>query len=232
MSLLSIENLSYAYGKTEVLSDISFTINRGEIVGLLGLSGSGKTTLLKILSGLSPMKSGTYTLEDKPVYIKGKRSNDLPTELGVVFQQFNLFMHLTVVDNLALPLRLRTKQSKAVCREEAITVLESLGLRDQADKYPHECSGGQQQRIAIGRALILNPQVLLIDEPTSSLDQENTQVIIEILKDLHRSGLTLVLITHDMPFAQALAQRVIELREGRIAVDVLADDYFETQKGA
>jgi glutamate transport system ATP-binding protein len=232
MSLLSIEQLSYAYGKTEVLSNISFTINQGEIVGLLGLSGSGKTTLLKILSGLSPMKSGTYTLEDKPVYLNGKRSKDLPTELGVVFQQFNLFMHLTVVDNLALPLRLRTKQSKGVCRDEALKVLSSLGLRDQSDKYPHECSGGQQQRIAIGRALILKPQVLLIDEPTSSLDQENTQVIIEILKDLHRNGLTLVLITHDMPFAQALCERVIELKDGTIAADVEATTYFEPLKDA
>lgn len=232
MSLLTIDRVSYAYGKTEVLSNISFTIKKGEIVGVLGLSGSGKTTLMKILCGLSPMKRGTYTLEGRPVYLNGKRSKTLPTELGVVFQQFNLFMHLTVLDNLALPLRLRTQRTKAACRQEALSVLESLGLRDQADKYPHECSGGQQQRIAIGRALILKPQVLLIDEPTSSLDQENTQVIIEILKDLHRTGLTLVLITHDMPFAQALCERVIELRDSQIVTDVMASSYFGPQKDA
>ncbi len=226
MNLLKVSGLSYAYEHQNVLDNVSFSIDQGEIVGILGLSGSGKTTLLKILSGLLPFKEGSYEIESKPAYLKGKRSKEISQELGVVFQEFNLFLHRTVIDNLALPLRLRTKKPMKECRAEAMVVLKSLGLEDQADKYPFKCSGGQQQRIAIGRALILKPSVLLIDEPTSSLDSENTQKVIDILKQLYLSGLTLILITHDMAFAQALAQRVIVLEEGKIKADTLAENYF------
>jgi ABC-type polar amino acid transport system ATPase subunit len=226
MSLISVKNLSYAYEAQKVLDDISFTISEGEIVGILGLSGSGKTTLMKILSGLLPFREGSYEIEDKPAYVKNRRSKEISQELGVVFQEFNLFMHRTVIDNLALPYHLRSKKPMAECRKEAMAVLESLGLQDQADKYPFRCSGGQQQRIAIGRALILKPTVLLIDEPTSSLDAENTQKVIDILKGLHETGLTLILITHDMAFAKALSQRVIVLEEGKIKAQAKANDYF------
>lgn len=228
MNLISVKNLSYAYEAQKVLDDISFTINEGEIVGILGLSGSGKTTLLKILSGLLPFKEGSYEIEGKAAYIANKRSKEISSELGVVFQEFNLFMHRTVIDNLALPYHLRSKKSMAVCRQEALALLESLGLQDQADKYPFRCSGGQQQRIAIARALILKPTVLLIDEPTSSLDAENTQKVIDILKGLHETGLTLILITHDMAFAKALSQRVIVLEEGKIKAQANAGDYFNS----
>jgi len=226
MSLITVKNLSYAYEAQSVLDNISFDIETGEIVGILGLSGSGKTTLLKILSGLLPFKEGTYSIEGKAAYVGGKRSKEISQELGVVFQEFNLFMHRTVIDNLALPYHLRTKKPMKECREEALTLLQSLGLADQADKYPFRCSGGQQQRIAIARALILKPTVLLIDEPTSSLDAENTQKVIDILKDLHETGLTLILITHDMAFAKALSQKVIILEEGKIKTQAKAEDYF------
>jgi len=229
MSLIEVKSLSYAYEAQKVLDQISFTIDQGEIVGILGLSGSGKTTLLKILSGLLPFKEGSYKIEGKSAYVNGKRSKEISSELGVVFQEFNLFMHRTVLDNLALPYHLRTKLPMKVCREEAMRILSSLGLQDQADKYPFKCSGGQQQRIAIGRALILKPTVLLIDEPTSSLDSENTQKVIDILKDLHDQGLTLILITHDMAFAKALSQRVIVLEEGKIKAQAKAEDYFFTK---
>jgi glutamate transport system ATP-binding protein len=226
MNLITVNNLNYAYEEVKVLDQISFNIQQGEIVGILGLSGSGKTTLLKILSGLLPFKEGSYEIESKPAYINGKRSKEISSELGVVFQEFNLFMHRTVIDNLALPYHLRTKVSMKKAKEEAMIILKSLGLEDQADKYPYKCSGGQQQRIAIGRALILKPTVLLIDEPTSSLDSENTQKVIDILKDLHLKGLTLILITHDMSFAKALAQRLIVLEEGQIKADEAAQTYF------
>lgn len=229
MSLITVKNLSYAYEDKKVLDQVSFDINQGEIVGILGLSGSGKTTLLKILSGLLPITEGTYEIESKTAYLNGKRTSAISQELGVVFQEFNLFMHRTVVDNLALPLHLRTKRSMKECRIEAEKVLSSLGLSDQASKYPYKCSGGQQQRIAIARALILNPTVLLIDEPTSSLDVENTQKVIDILKVLHKKGLTLILITHDMAFAKALSQRVIVLDEGIIKADTLALNYFKQE---
>jgi len=226
MNLISVKNLSYAYEAQKVLDDISFTISEGEIVGILGLSGSGKTTLLKILSGLLPFKEGSYEIEGKPAYVKNKRSAEISQELGVVFQEFNLFMHRTVIDNLALPYHLRSKKPMNECRKEAMALLETLGLQDQADKYPFKCSGGQQQRIAIARALILKPTVLLIDEPTSSLDAENTQKVIDILKGLHETGLTLILITHDMAFAKALSQRVIVLEEGKIKAQAQAIEYF------
>ena len=224
--MLDVKNLSYAYDKEPVLKDIGFSIAEHEIVGILGLSGSGKTTLLKILSGLLPPDQGSYTLEGIEAYQGGKRSKQIETELGVVFQQFNLFMHLSVVENLALPYRLRTKKTKEESRKIAVDLLESLGLKEQADKFPDQCSGGQQQRIAIARALILNPKVLLIDEPTSALDKENILRLVEMLKALHQKGLTLILITHDLSFAEALCQRVIELRNGVIFSDGPASDYF------
>lgn len=225
--MLKVQNLNYAYDHHQVLKNIHFEIEEGSIVGILGLSGSGKTTLLKILSGLIIPKQGEVTIYDEPTFENGKVSKILSQDMGVVFQQFNLFMHMSVVDNLALPLRLRTKQSKTVCRQKAIELLESLGLKDQEDKFPNQCSGGQQQRIAIARALILNPKLLLIDEPTSSLDKENTQILIDLLKNLHKQGLTIVLITHDLAFAKAMCERVVELKNGQIHLDQKAVDYFK-----
>lgn len=225
--MLKVQNLNYAYDHHQVLKNIHFEIEEGSIVGILGLSGSGKTTLLKILSGLIIPKQGEVTIYDEPTFENGKVSKILSQDMGVVFQQFNLFMHMSVVDNLALPLRLRTKQSKTVCRQKAIELLESLGLKDQEDKFPNQCSGGQQQRIAIARALILNPKLLLIDEPTSSLDKENTQILIDLLKNLHKQGLTIVLITHDLIFAKAMCERVVELKNGQIHLDQKAVDYFK-----
>lgn len=224
--MIKIENLNYAYTDVPVLKDISFEIKENEIVGLLGLSGSGKTTLLKILSGLLQPDNGIYTIENFKAYENGKRNPILVNELGVVFQDYNLFMHLTVIDNLALPYRLRFKKSKDESRKEAVKLLTQFGLEEHLDKFPNECSGGQQQRIAIARALILNPRVLLIDEPTAALDQENTLIVSELLRNLNKKGLTVVVITHDLPFAQTVCQRVIELKQGEIIKDVDAYTYF------
>lgn len=224
--MIKIENLNYAYTDVPVLKDIGFEIKENEIVGLLGLSGSGKTTLLKILSGLLQPDNGIYTIENFKAYENGKRNPILVNELGVVFQDYNLFMHLTVIDNLALPYRLRFKKSKDESRKEAVKLLTQFGLEEHLDKFPNECSGGQQQRIAIARALILNPRVLLIDEPTAALDQENTLIVSELLRNLNKKGLTVVVITHDLPFAQTVCQRVIELKQGEIIKDVDAYTYF------
>lgn len=226
--MIQINNLSYAYTDTPVLKNISFEIKENEIVGLLGLSGSGKTTLLKILSGLLQPDKGTYTIESYLAYEKGKRNPILVNDLGVVFQDYNLFMHMTVLDNLALPYRLRYKTSKDESKLVALELLEQFGLSEHINKYPNECSGGQQQRIAIARALILNPRVLLIDEPTAALDQENTEIVTRLLKELNKKGLTVVVITHDLPFAQSICQRVIELKQGEIIRDTSAENYFMT----
>jgi len=225
--MIKIENLNYAYTDTPVLKNISFEIQENEMVGLLGLSGSGKTTLLKILSGLLQPDSGIYTIESNKAYEKGKRNKMLVNELSVVFQDYNLFMHLTVLDNLVLPYRLRFKKSKEESKKVAIEMLSQFGLQEHLYKFPNECSGGQQQRIAIARALILNPRVLLIDEPTAALDQENTMIVSELLRDLNKKGLTVIVITHDIPFAQSICKRVIELKQGEIIQDTDASNYFK-----
>lgn len=224
--MIKIEKLNYAYTDVPVLKDISFEIKENEMVGLLGLSGSGKTTLLKILSGLLQPDNGVYTIENFKAYENGKRNPILVNELGVVFQDYNLFMHLTVLENLALPYRLRFKKSKEDSRVEAVRLLTQFGLEEHCDKFPNECSGGQQQRIAIARALILNPRVLLIDEPTAALDYENTLIVSDLLRNLSKKGLTVVVITHDLPFAQTICQRVIELKQGEIFKDIDAYTYF------
>lgn len=224
--MLKLQNITYAYDQEPILKGIGFEVNEGEILGILGLSGSGKTTLLKIISGLLVPDEGEYLIENQPAFIKQKKSDKIVSELGVVFQQFNLFPHLSVLDNLVMPLRLRTKKLKSECIATAVELLDVLGLKDQIAKFPYQCSGGQQQRIAIARALVLNPKILLIDEPTSSLDKENTKKVEELLKSLHERGLTLIIITHDLPFAQAMCQRVIELSEGRVVFDGLAESYF------
>lgn len=224
--MLEVRNLSYAYDTQMVLNDISFTIDQGAIVGILGLSGSGKTTLLKILSGLLDVEENQVILDGEDVRIKGKRHESLANKVGVVFQQFDLFMHLSVIDNISLAYRLRSKVSKEEASKKALNLLTQFGLDDQANKFPDQCSGGQQQRIAIARALILEPEILLIDEPTSSLDKENTQILIDLLKGLYQEKLTIVLITHDLPFAQAMCQRVIELKNGFLSFDDDAYKYF------
>ena len=225
--MIKIEKLNYAYTDTPVLKNISFEIKENEMVGLLGLSGSGKTTLLKILSGLLQPDSGVYTIEMNKAYEKGKRNPILVNELGVVFQDYNLFMHLTVLDNLALPYRLKYKKSKMESQEVAKKLLAQFGLEEHDNKFPNECSGGQQQRIAIARALILNPRVLLIDEPTAALDQENIMIVSDLLKTLNKKGLTVIVITHDLPFAQSICERIIELKQGEIIQDTSASNYFK-----
>ncbi len=229
--MLEIKNLNYSYQKTQVLSNVSFKIEDQEIVGILGPSGSGKTTLLKILSHLETIKEGSYMIDDLWISQAGIKEDDKSiklamSELGVVFQQFNLFPHMTVLENVCLPLKLRTDLDKAEVLQQASTLLIELGLGERLNSYPHQISGGQQQRTAIARAMILKPKILIIDEPTSSLDAATTQTVVQLLKQLHQNGLTLIVITHDLVFAKAICQRVIELEAGEIKADCPADQYF------
>ena len=229
--MLEIKNLNYSYQKTKVLNNVSFKIEDQEIVGILGPSGSGKTTLLKIMSHLETIKEGSYMIDDLWISKDGIKGDDKSiklamSELGVVFQQFNLFPHMSVLENVCLPLKLRTELSQADIIKQATELLNELGLGERLNSYPHQISGGQQQRTAIARAMVLKPKILIIDEPTSSLDAATSQTVIQLLKQLHQNGLTLIVITHDLVFAKAICQRVIEIEAGIIKADCLADQYF------
>jgi len=229
--MLEIKNLNYSYQKTKVLNNVSFKIEDQEIVGILGPSGSGKTTLLKIMSHLETIKEGSYMIDDLWISKDGIKGDDKSiklamSELGVVFQQFNLFPHMSVLENVCLPLKLRTELNQTDIIKQATELLNELGLGERLNSYPHQISGGQQQRTAIARAMVLKPKILIIDEPTSSLDAATSQTVIQLLKQLHQNGLTLIVITHDLVFAKAICQRVIEIEAGIIKADCLADQYF------
>lgn len=224
---VAINQVSYAYQSADVVSQASLQIKSGECVGIVGESGSGKTTLLKMMSGLLSPNQGSIYINDQTCFIEGKRNKNLYEQVGVIFQDYQLFDHFTVAENVALAYRLTKKVSKSKATDVAETVLESLGLKEIKNQYPYECSGGQKQRIAIARALILEPSILLVDEPTSALDQENTTKLVDTLEKLNVEGLTIVVITHDLPFAELVCNRIIQMKQGRITADCEADEFFK-----
>ncbi len=223
---LKIDNVSFAYNKENVIKEITLEINRNQLVGLVGLSGGGKTTLLKLLSGLLYPNNGKITYNDLPTVIKNKRNQHLFKQVGVVFQDFQLFDTMNVLENVALPYRLKNNVSILQANEKALQQLTAFGCENIVEQYPYQCSGGQKQRIAIARALILEPSTLLIDEPTSALDKENTLLLISMLKQLNVNGLTIVVITHDLFFAELLCDRIVELKDGEIVSDMETQNYF------
>ena len=222
-----INQVSYAYQTAEVVSQASLSITSGECVGIVGESGSGKTTLLKMISGLLAPNQGSVFINGQPSFLKGKRNKNLYQQVGVIFQDYQLFDHFTVGENVALAYRLTKKVSKSESINIAEKVLDSLGLKEIINQYPYECSGGQKQRIAIARALILQPSILLVDEPTSALDQENTNKLVDTLKKLNIEGLTIVIITHDLPFAELVCNRIIQMNQGKITADCTANEFFK-----
>ena len=201
MKLLEIENLKKSFEDLDVLHDISLGVEEGEVVAIIGPSGSGKSTLLRCCTGLEQADSGTIHYEES---------------YGLVFQNFNLFPHYSVLKNIMdAPVSVQ-KQSKKEAEKEARRLLEKMGLGDKADAYPGSLSGGQKQRIAIARALAMNPDVMLFDEPTSALDPEMVGEVLEIMKELAESGMTMVVVTHEMGFAREVATRVVFINEGNI----------------
>ncbi len=223
---LQVNNVSFAYSDKDVIRQLSFNVTDNELCGIVGLSGGGKTTLLKLLSGLYKPKKGQITYDGIATYQSNKRNDQLFKQIGVVFQDFQLFDHMKVLENVALPYRLKYKVNKETANKQASEILSSLGCEDVVNQYPYECSGGQKQRIAIARALILQPSILLIDEPTSALDKENTLTLIKVLQDLNKQGLTIITITHDLLFANQLCERIIEVSQGQIIKDMPREDYF------
>lgn len=226
--MISVSNLKKSFGDLVVLDGITETIEKGEKVVVIGPSGSGKSTFLRCLNLLEQPTSGVIEFEGRDItHAKGRELNSVRMKMGMVFQHFNLFPHLTVKKNITLaPVRLG-RMSQAAADKQAMELLERIGLADKADVYPNMLSGGQKQRIAIVRALAMNPEVLLFDEPTSALDPEMVGEVLELMKELARDGMTMVVVTHEMGFAREVANRVIFIDEGVIKVDKPPQEFFE-----
>ncbi|RTG43425.1 ATP-binding cassette domain-containing protein [Serratia marcescens] len=214
---LSVENLHLTYGDNPVLKGVSMDLKRGEVVSLLGPSGSGKTTLLRAVAGLEKPSQGRIVIGNSAVY-NGSARSEIPAEernLGLVFQSYALWPHKTVFENVAYPLKLR-KTGSAEIAQRVQAVLDQLGLGHLAKRHPHQLSGGQQQRVAIARALMMEPQVLLFDEPTAALDPEITAQIVSIIRELAGTGITQVIVTHEVEVARKTASRVVYMENGHV----------------
>ncbi|ABR34552.1 MULTISPECIES: amino acid ABC transporter ATP-binding protein [Clostridium] len=223
--VISAKNLKKRYGQLEVLKDISVNVTEGEVLCIIGPSGSGKSTFLRCLNGLEEIQAGSITILGQEL-VNNKDINKLREEIGMVFQSFNLFPHLTVLQNMLLaPLELK-KMNKAEATEKALSLLDKVGLKDKKDVYPDTLSGGQKQRVAIARALEMNPKIMLFDEPTSALDPEMVGEVLKVMKDLAQEGMTMVVVTHEMNFARDVSDRVIFMDQGYIVEEGPPEEIF------
>ncbi|MEU6664881.1 amino acid ABC transporter ATP-binding protein [Streptomyces sp. NPDC046727] len=224
--LIELRNVNKYYGALHVLRDIDLTVGKGEVVVVIGPSGSGKSTLCRTINRLETIESGTITLDGQPLPAEGKALARLRAEVGMVFQSFNLFAHRTVLQNVSLAqVKVRRRRRDDADRRSR-ELLDRVGLLNQADKYPAQLSGGQQQRVAIARALAMEPKAMLFDEPTSALDPEMINEVLEVMRQLARDGMTMVVVTHEMGFARASANRVVFMADGRIVEDRSPDEFF------
>ncbi len=214
--MIKVENLKKSFGENEVLKSINLDVEKQEVVVVIGPSGSGKSTLLRCINQLETITSGHVYIEDKDISDKKANINKIRQDVGMVFQQFNLFPHMTVLDNIMLaPMKVK-KISKEQARKTAIELLKKVGLEEKADAYPDSLSGGQKQRIAIARALAMEPKMMLFDEPTSALDPEMVGDVLDVMKRLAKDGMTMVVVTHEMGFAREVGDRVIFMDGGYI----------------
>ncbi|TCC62354.1 amino acid ABC transporter ATP-binding protein [Kribbella pittospori] len=224
--LVALTDVNKHFGDLHVLKDINLSIAKGEVVVVIGPSGSGKSTLCRAINRLEPIDSGTITLDGQPLPSEGKALARLRADVGMVFQSFNLFAHKTILQNVTLgPSKVRG-QSKSVAEEKARGLLERVGVTAQADKYPAQLSGGQQQRVAIARALAMDPKVMLFDEPTSALDPEMIKEVLDVMVDLARQSMTMIVVTHEMGFARRAANRVVFMADGQIVEEAEPERFF------
>jgi len=215
------------FGDLHVLRDIELSIMPGEVVVVIGPSGSGKSTLCRVINRLEPIDSGEVKVHGVPLPAEGKELASLRADVGMVFQSFNLFAHKSVLENVTLgPVKVRGRKP-AEADERGRELLDRVGVADQAHKYPAQLSGGQQQRVAIARALAMDPTVMLFDEPTSALDPEMIKEVLDVMVDLARSGMTMVVVTHEMGFARKAAQRVVFMSDGAIVEEATPDEFFD-----
>ncbi|AKG05679.1 peptide ABC transporter ATP-binding protein [Salimicrobium jeotgali] len=224
--MITVNNLHKSFGKNEVLKGIDMKVKEQEVVCVIGPSGSGKSTLLRCLNLLEEVTSGDVFIEGDNLTGKNVNINEVRTRVGMVFQHFNLFPHMTVMENITIgPMKIKNV-SKEQARKEAIPILRKVGLEEKADVYPESLSGGQKQRVAIARSLAMNPKIMLFDEPTSALDPELVGDVLEVMKDLGKEGMTMVVVTHEMGFAREMGDRVIFMDEGVIMEEDIPENLF------
>ena len=228
--VIELKNVHKSFGDLQVLKDVSLRVSKGEVVVIIGPSGSGKSTLCRTINRLETIDSGEILIEGEPVPQEGKKLAELRSRIGMVFQSFNLFAHMTVLDNITLAPVDVLKKPRKEAREEAMRLLERVGVADQARKVPAQLSGGQQQRAAIARALAMHPAAILFDEPTSALDPEMVGEVLDVMKELARSGMTMVCVTHEMGFAREVADRVLFMDEGVIVEEGTPEEIFSHPK--
>ncbi|WP_462390382.1 amino acid ABC transporter ATP-binding protein [Acidovorax sp. Q11] len=221
-----VDRVCKSFGAHQVLKDVSTTFNTGEVTVIIGASGSGKSTLLRAINRLEPHDSGTITIGGEPVGDDQHLLQKQRSEVGMVFQQFNLFGHMSVLDNVTLAPRRIRRTPRAQANAQAMALLTRVGMQDHAHKYPWQLSGGQQQRVAIARALAMQPKVMLFDEPTSALDPEMVQEVLDVMRELARGGMTMIVVTHEMGFAREVSDRVMFFDQGRIAHDAPPAEFF------
>jgi len=225
--IIEFSNVHKWYGDFHVLKGITESVDKGEVLVICGPSGSGKSTLIRCVNRLEDYQKGQITVEGRDLHGKDIDVNRLRSEIGIVFQQFNLYPHLTVLKNVTLaPLKVKN-MPKAEATDLALALLERVGIHDQAHKYPAELSGGQQQRVAIARALAMRPRIMLFDEPTSALDPEMINEVLNVMKDLAREGMTMLCVTHEMGFAREVADRVVFMDSGEIIEQGAPLDFFK-----
>lgn len=224
---VKVTGLHKSFGKLDVLSGIDLCVNEGEVVCLIGPSGSGKSTLLRCLNRLEESTAGEIIVDGYRISDKKTNINNVRENIGMVFQQFNLFAHMTVIKNIMYaPVTLK-KMSKEEAKTRAMELLQRVGLADKADAYPHQLSGGQKQRVAIARALAMNPDIMLFDEPTSALDPEMVGEVLQVMKELAADGMTMIVVTHEMGFAREVADRVIFMSDGVIVEEGAPEQIFD-----
>ncbi|MET8551931.1 amino acid ABC transporter ATP-binding protein [Micromonospora zamorensis] len=224
--MVSVRGLNKWFGPLHVLKDIDLTVSTGEVVVVVGPSGSGKSTLCRCLNRLETAGQGSIEIDGEPLPAEGRALARLRADVGMVFQSFNLFGHKTVLDNITLgPTRVR-RIARPEARQQAMTLLERVGIADKANHHPTQLSGGQQQRAAIARALAMQPKVLLFDEPTSALDPEMINEVLDVMVSLAAEGMTMIVVTHEMGFARRAADRVVFMDDGRIVESGAPDDFF------
>lgn len=229
-ALLTINNVVKRFDDTTILDGISFSVKKSEVIVIVGPSGCGKSTLLRCINALEPIQEGSITLDGDVIERNSKILPLLRQRIGMVFQSYDLFPHLTVLDNILLAPCKVQKRDKEDVKQEAMSLLERVGLKEKAKSYPRELSGGQKQRVAIVRALCMHPEILLFDEVTAALDPEMVREVLDVMLDLAKQGRTMLIVTHEMQFARAIADRIIFLDNGKIVEEATPDEFFDNPK--